>query len=110
MHLAGPPLEYAYGTMVGTWTPVNEAELERIRDSLAMAPISIAYEVDEDDFATFGSLAEIQRAVDSARAIAATAVTDLETPPLRSIALITALYAKHDAASADWLDQDLLSA
>ncbi len=95
--IAGPPMQYAYGTMVGTWTPVDQAEVERVRDSLAQPPVAIAYEVDEQDMEVFGSLMAVQRAVDAARAVDP---SEVEPPPLQTIAQITALFAKHDAGDA----------
>jgi acyl-homoserine lactone synthase len=111
VHLAGPPMPYAYGTMVGTWTPLDEAEIERMRDGLGFAPVRLSYEVDDEDFEAFGSLAAIQRAVDAARAFGPRAPSDVQALSLKSIAQITALYAKHDAALAEGAEpSDLLSA
>ncbi len=105
----GPPMDYAYGTMIGTWTAIDAAELTRLRETMQESEIAIAYEVDDDDIEAFGSLAETQRVVDRARSDQAAAIDEDTKFPLRTMAHITALYAKHDAGAAQG-EEGLLSA
>ncbi len=100
-HVAGPPMEYAYGTMIATWVPIDEAEVGRIRESLGHPPLPISYEVDDDDFQSFGSLAALQQFVDRVRKTEIISLDHDGALPLRTVAQITALYAKHDAGMAE---------
>ncbi len=110
IRMAGPPKEYAYGVMVGTWLEISEEELEQNRDAIGQPPeLRLVYEVDDDDIAAWGSLCAIQREVDRARAFTAAAADEqAQLPDREAVVRATVLFAKHDAlaaASADALDR-----
>ena len=96
--MTGPPAPYRYGIMVGVKHEISEDQVTRMRDSLGEAP-PLTYVVEEEDFATHGSLARVQWEVDFARCIdRAAAKIDMATPA-RTQACINACYARCDAAS-----------
>jgi acyl-homoserine lactone synthase len=93
--LLGLPCEYGYGVMVGTCVEVSAASNERTLESLA-EPMRLSYEVTDEDVEAFGSVMAVQRTVDAARVTSHDeGLEDLEDPT-RTIAHVTALYAKHD--------------
>ncbi len=97
MQIAGPPLDYEFGTMVGTWTDFTLGDIERGRDALGHPPsMRISYEVDDEDLRIHGSLAAVQRAVDAACRIG----DDLPEPRETGWAHVSALYARADAGTS----------
>jgi acyl-homoserine lactone synthase len=96
-NFTGLPAEYPYGVMVGTCGMVSDELTARMRESLA-EPSRLSYEVAEDDLASFGSLAAIQRAVDKARLDHEAEVQGDKADPRCAMARVTALYAKYDDA------------
>jgi len=100
MKIAGPPVEYAYGIMVGTSLEITEALLQEGRDSLG-EPIDVRlfYEVEDEDVAAFGTVMAVGRAVDQARCYEADSARP-DRSAQEGAARATALYAKHDAAQA----------
>lgn len=105
----GLPRAYAYGTMIGTMTPLSSGLLEQLREALALE-VRVSYAVEEADVRAFGSLSGVQTAVDEAMRLDAFQIAEAERdgrlsaeardkfdPKTRAIASIEALFAQSDA-------------
>jgi acyl-homoserine lactone synthase len=100
MKIVGPPMQYAYGVMVGTSLEITDGLLEQGRDSLAEpVDVRLFYEVEDEDVAAFGSVMAVERAVDQARRYQ-TGRNVADRTAQEGAARATALYARHDAALA----------
>ena len=96
--MTGPPAPYRYGVMVGVQHAICEEAVGRMCDALAEAR-PLTYVVEDEDLAVHGSLALVQAEVDLARTVDAAAVRIDRATPARTMAGISASYARHDAAA-----------
>ena len=84
--------------MVGVQHAICEEAVGRMCDALAEAR-PLTYVVEDEDLAVHGSLALVQAEVDLARTVDAAAVRIDRATPARTMAGISASYARHDAAA-----------
>jgi acyl-homoserine lactone synthase len=95
--MTGPPAPYRYGTMVGMVHAVSDEQVNRMCDSLAETR-PLVYVAEDEDLEVHGSVARLQAEVDLARqADHVAARIDLSTPA-KTMAAISASFARHDAS------------
>ena len=105
--ITGPPASYRHGVLASLTHEVSEDQLVRMRDSLGEPP-PLTYVVDDEDVALRGSLAQVQREVDSARRIDLAAAKIDMARPAKTKAWIKGCFAFLDAAlsGAGWAAAD----